>query len=346
MESDLRQEVRAFLRDEPFTPAVDNWLSGFDPAFSRRVGARGWIGMTWPAEYGGGGRTARERFVVLEELVAAGAPVAYHWIADRQIGPALLAYGTEKQRRAMLPAIARGEMCVAVGLSEPGSGSDLASVTTRATPDGDGWRITGAKTWTSGAHVSAYIVVLTRTGDALTQFLVPTDAPGVTVRPVRWMDGEHDVNDVFLDDVAVGPDDVLGAVGQGWQQVMSELAYERSGPERFLSTVPLLDAYARPGRAPASSVGALAAQLWSVRQLSLEVAAALDRGGAPNVEAALVKDLGTRFEQSTVDEVRRHDRDGALRPLLDRAVLRAPVFTLRGGTNEILRGIIAGGLGL
>lgn len=366
----VREEVRDFLREEldagTFTPRCDAWLSGFSAEFSRRMGERGWLGMTWPRQYGGGERSGLERFVVVEEVLAAGAPVAAHWIADRQSGPALLRYGTEEQRCQLLPAIARGECFIAIGMSEPDTGSDLASVRTRAVPDGDAWRVTGTKVWTSQAHRSHYMIALCRTSPAdeddrhagLSQFIVDLHAPGVQINPIRLLDGEHHFNEVVLQDVQVPASMVLGSTGAGWEQVIAELAFERSGPERFLSTFPLLRelvhvATADPDVRFLSALGRLTAQLITLRQLSLRIAAALDRGEAPDVAAALVKDLGTRFENEVIDAVRLavpvEPSLASAVPLartFAEAVLHSPGFTLRGGTTEILRGIVARGLGL
>jgi len=359
---ELRAEVRAFLAAElaagTFTPRPDSWLAGHSPAFSRALGERGWLGMTLPVEYGGHGRSALERFAVIEELLAAGAPVAAHWIADRQMGPGILRHGTPEQCARLLPGIARGETYWAIGMSEPDSGSDLASVRTTAVRDGDGWRVRGTKLWTSWAHESHYLMTLCRTGPAgasrhegLSQLMIDLHAPGVEVRPVVSLDGEHHFNEIVLDDVFVPGDMLLGKEGNGWQQVTGELAYERSGPERFLSTFPLVAAAAGlagpAGEAATGRLGALVAQVWSVRQLSLAVAAALDAGRVPAVEAALVKDVGTTFEQASVEAVRRMvPLDAPERALVEQAQARSPGFTLRGGTTEILRGVIAGGLGL
>ena len=154
--TELRAEVRAFLKEQidagVFTPGIDTWLTRWNPGFTRALAARGWVGMTIPVEYGGHGRTFMERFVVTEELLAVGAPVAAQWVADRQAAPSLLKYGTEEQKQRFLPGIAAGEICWAIGMSEPDSGSDLASVKTKATRIDGGWRISGTKLWTSGAH--------------------------------------------------------------------------------------------------------------------------------------------------------------------------------------------------
>jgi alkylation response protein AidB-like acyl-CoA dehydrogenase len=334
-------------------------MSGIDVGFSRRLADRGWVGMTLPKEYGGQGRSPMERFVVTEELLAHGAPVAAHWIADRQMAPSILKNGTQDQRQRYLPAIARAEKFFAIGMSEPDAGSDLASVRTRAVPDGDGWRITGTKVWTSAAHVAHAMVVLVRTDPGerhagLSQFVVDLPNPGITVRPIITIDGAHHFNEVVFEDAYVDGSALLGTRGQGWAQVTAELAYERSGPERILSTYPVLATWARsldPEDAAARlELGRLLARLVVLRRLSLAVAHRLSAGGAPAVEAALVKDLGTTYEGEVVEAVRRFAKvrpgEGSdpLGRLLADGVLHGPAFTLRGGTNEVLRSIVAKGL--
>lgn len=190
----LRAEVRDFLAvelaDRRPRDRARTW-TGFDAEFSRKMGARGWIGMTWPKEYGGQDRSALERYVVLEEMLAAGAPVAAHWIADRQSGPLLLKVGTEEQRRTLLPRIAAGECYFCIGMSEPDSGSDLAAVRTRAVPVPGGFRVNGTKLWTTYAHKSHYMLLFCRTGDGddrhdgTSQLLVDLNTPGITIRPIE-----------------------------------------------------------------------------------------------------------------------------------------------------------------
>lgn len=375
--AELRAQVRAFLAAEAaaggFAPSCDGWHVGWDEAFSRRLGARGWIGMTIPAEYGGQGRSALDRYVVTEELLAAGAPVAAHWLADRQTAPSLLRYGTEEQKRRYLPAIARGECYVAVGLSEPDAGSDLAGLRTRAERVAGGWELTGTKVWTSGAHRAGVIVVLARSAPpdgrnrrvGLSQFIVNVPDPAVRIRPIRLLSGGHHFNEVVLDRLFVPDEMVLGEPGRGWQQATAELAFERSGPERFLSTFPLLDALVGELRgrladagataqdqSAAARLGEIVARIWTLRQMSLAVAGALERGEAPEVAAAVVKDLGTRLENEIIDVVREltgleaDPTAPGLSGLLAAAVMQSPSFTLRGGTNEILRGVVARALGL
>jgi alkylation response protein AidB-like acyl-CoA dehydrogenase len=252
-------------------------------------------------------------------------------------------------------------------MSEPDSGSDLASIRTRATRTGDGdWVVNGAKVWTSNAHASHYAITLVRTSPAdpanrhagLSQLLVDLSLPGITVNPIRILDGGHHFNEVVFDDVVVPGDMLLGEEGAGWHQVTAELAFERSGPERFLSTYPLVAEFARrlaasPDPAGLVTLGRLSARLLALRQLSLRIAAALDRGELPDIPAALVKDVGTTFEGDVIEEIRRVvdvtpslDSPDPLARAMAEAQLHAPGYTLRGGTNEILRGIVARGLGL
>ena len=360
--SDLRLEVRRYLESEidegGFVPQADAWLSGIDPSFSRRLAQRGWVGMTVPAEYGGPGRSELERFVVTEELLAAGAPVAAHWIADRQMVPGILRNGSEQQRRKYLPGIVEGQRFFGIGMSEPESGSDLASVRTRAREVADGWVLTGTKLWTSSAHVATNLVVLARTDDTedrhggLSQFVVDLPHPQVQVLPIITIDGGHHFNEIVLDDALLPAAALLGQRGEGWRQVVGELANERSGPERILSTLPLLRAWAARTDTwtdPASrlALGRLVARMAVLRQMSLGVAVQLSGGQDPSVTAAMVKDLGTVYEGEVVETVRAFahvepDVNGdQFDRLLANAVLHTPAFTLRGGTNEVLRSVVA-----
>jgi alkylation response protein AidB-like acyl-CoA dehydrogenase len=367
----VRGEVREFLAAERaagnFTPQVDSWQSSADPSFSRKLGERGWLGMTWPTRYGGHERSALERYAVTEELLIAGAPVAAHWIADRQSGPNLLRYGTEAQRLSILPRIAAGACYFAIGMSEPDSGSDLASIRTRAERNGRGeWVVNGTKVWTSNAHFADYMITLVRTSPAdgtnrhagLSQLLIDTSLPGITVNPIHILNGSHHFNEVVFSDVAVPGDMLLGKEGFGWEQTTAELGFERSGPERFLSTYPLIAEFGRRvaqsrDAAQLRALGRIAAQLTALRQMSMRVAAAMDRGDLPSIQAALVKDVGTAFETDVIEQIRgvlelapSLDSVDPLSRALAESQLYAPGFTLRGGTTEILRGIVARGLGL
>lgn len=363
----LRGEVRRFLADQlsagAFTPSVDGWLTGWDEKFTATLAQRGWLGMTVPVEYGGHGRTHLERFVVTEELLAGGAPVAAHWIADRQIVPSLLKYGTEPQKFEYLPLIVQGKCFFGIGMSEPDSGSDLASVRTRATRVDSGWSLSGTKVWTSGAHHAHAFIVLARASpvdpahrhEGLSQFIVDLHGPGVRVSPIISMNGAHHFNEVLLDQAFVPDAMVFGEIGQGWDQVTSELAFERSGPERFLSTFPVLAAAAArmtDGRFTRDAdLGRLVARIAGLHQMSTAVAGALQRHESADVPAAVVKVLGTTAEGDIADfaDLGSDDECGDDREFSDlvrAAVDQRPGFTLRGGTNEVLRGVIARGLGM
>ncbi len=366
----LRAPVRAFLAEHtahlPTERRARSW-SGFDAAFSRALGAQGWIGLTLPREHGGGGRSLFARFVLVEELLRAGAPVAAHWIADRQSAPHILKFGTPAQAAFYLPRICRGEAFFCIGMSEPGSGSDLASVRTRATRTASGWRLDGQKIWTTNAHHSHYMIALVRTsGDAnsrhkgLSQVIVDLSLPGVTVRPIADLTGDTHFCEVFFDGVELAEDALIGNEGDGWMQCTSELAYERSGPERIYSSVVLLDAWlqhlhaqAQPSPRSLALAGRLLAHTTVLRGLSVSVNGLLAQGQSPVVEAALVKDLGTTLEQfvpEAIADALGEDPDAPLPEPLRRTLAYvaqiAPTYSLRGGTREVLRGMIARGLGL
>ncbi len=367
----LRKEVRAFLAEEvaagTFVPDRPGHGDNHNRAFSKRVGAKGWIGMTWPKKYGGQERSFLERHVVTEEFRVANAPVRLHFVADRQSGPILLKYAPEPIKKRILPRICRGELCFVIGMSEPGSGSDLFAAKTKATKTNEGWRINGSKIWTSNAHIADYMLALFRTSPAtkenrrhgLTQFLVDMKTPGIKVNPIYQMTGQHDFNEVVFDNVLVPDDHLLGEPDGAWKQATSELAYERSGPERFLETYYVLGELVRalgssPDQRGAEGLGRLVAQLHTLRRMSVSVAGMLQAGKEPVVESSIVKDLGTIWEQKLPERVRELsaflEPEASNRVTLDEqlafALTVAPKLTIQGGTTEILRGIIARGLGL
>ncbi|BAI74860.1 acyl-CoA dehydrogenase domain protein (plasmid) [Azospirillum sp. B510] len=367
----LRDEVRAFLAEA--SASWSGWDTGhswtrFDRAFSREVGRRRWIGMTWPRAYGGHERTVFERYVVIEEMLAAGAPVGSHWVGDRQSGPLLLRVGTEEQRRRFLPLIASGEASFCIGLSEPDAGSDLAGLRSRATRVDGGWRLNGRKIWTTYAQHCEFMIGLFRTGGSaetekhrgLSQFLIDLRSSGIEVRPIRDMTGEFHFNEIVFDDVFVPSNQLVGTEGEGWGQANAELAFERSGPDRYLSSFPLLPlaldsvrATGGPDRLAARRIGETVADLAVLRTMSVSILGMLSAGKMPSQEAALTKQLGTTFEQRIPELLRElvevgqvaipGDRQGEMLNFLLQSV---PTYSLRGGTREIMRGIIARGLGL
>jgi alkylation response protein AidB-like acyl-CoA dehydrogenase len=362
--SHLREKVRELVArhgvEDPVGRA-NSWAKP-DPQFSRLLGAEGLIGMVWPKEYGGHERSQMERYVVLEELLAAGAPVGAHWIADRQTGALLLRYGTEEARRRWVPGMARGEVYACIGLSEPGAGSDLAAVRTSARRDEEDWILSGQKVWTTNAHHAHVMIALVRSeagstrNEGLSQFVIPMDAPGLSIKPIIDLTGGHDFNEVFLDEVRLPASALVGQQGNGWKQVTAELSLERSGPERYLSSMALLVELIRHAGWDRSEqvenlVARLAAETWTLRMMSAGVAAKIARGEDPALEAAMVKDLGNAFEQAMPELVQAVvDVDPAgpepLGLVLGHLLQVSPSFSLRGGTREILKGIIARGLGL
>jgi hypothetical protein len=366
----LRAPVRAFLADAmravPAHVRAKSW-SGYDREFSRALGRQGWLGLTLPAAYGGAARSPFARYVLVEELLNFGAPVAAHWIADRQSAPLILKYGTEAQKQFYLPPICRGESFFCIGMSEPDAGSDLAGVRTRATRTAHGWSLSGQKIWTTNAHHCQYMIALVRTSgvaqdrqQGLSQVIVDLSLPGVTVRPITDLAGDSHFCEVFFDNVALAPDALIGEEGMGWHQVTAELAFERSGPERLYSSIVLFDEWLAFVRTPAGRTteavrlaGRIFSQLAPLRAMSLAVTEKLARGESPIVEAALVKDLGTGVEQSIPAAIADDlfGREPQAVPLellqtLNYVTQVAPSFSLRGGTRDILRGMIARGLGL
>ena len=365
----LRDEVRRFLVSESShlqKPNAD-FSSGHDPAFSRKLGEHGWIGMAWPKQYGGGERSFFERYVVTEELLTAGAPVGAHWIADRQSGALLLRYGTESQKAAYIPPITRGESFFSIGMSEPNTGSDLASVRTTANKVSEGLLVNGTKLWTTDAHRNHFMIALVRTEPAsenrhagLSQIIVDLRNDGAQIRPIKNIAGAEDFNEVVFEDVLIPEDRVVGEPGHGWDQVTRELGYERSGPERFLSAFRVFVELIRvvgdkPLPHEADAIGRIASHLMALRRMSISGAGMLQEGKSPQVEAALVKELGNNFEKLVPEIVRlaapyevgrNPDRLKRLRETFTDTLLLSPAFTIRGGTREILRGVIARGLGL
>jgi acyl-CoA dehydrogenase len=367
----LRADVREFIREEvargTFDPRGGTTLGGFNPEFSRKVGAKGWIGMTWPKRYGGGERSFLERYVVTEEFRVANAPVGLHFTADRQSGPMLLKYANERIRQDIVPRITRGECCFCIGMSEPNSGSDLFAASVRASKCDGGWRVNGTKVWTTAAHRANYMIGLFRTAPStekdrrhgLTQFLVDMQWPGIRVNPIMDMSGRHEFNEVVFTDMFIPEDHALGEVDLAWKQATSELAYERSGPERFLETSYLLFELVRvlgnnPDVRAAEGIGRLVAQIHTLRRMSVSVNGMLQAGKEPSLEGSIVKDLGTVWQQQLPVKARDLatfvDENAVDREYFDRllahAVRAVPKLTIQGGTTEVLRGIIARGLGL
>lgn len=355
--TELREQVRTLLNEwndaGRYEARSDSWLRGFDPSFSKALADLGLIGITWPTVHGGRGLSNVARLAVTEELLRAGAPVAAHWVGDRQIGPAIVRHGSAELQEAILPGIISSDFIFCLGMSEPEAGSDLASVSTFATAVDGGWRVKGRKIWTSGAHHATHIYLLARTERAerkhvgLTEFIVDMSSPGIEVSPIVDISGEHHFNEVVFDDVFVPAGRLLGEVGRGWQQVVEQLSFERGGPERFMTTYPLLaETLAAPAdlrAAKASEIGELVARLATLRKLAWDVAEELDAGNAPIQQAATLKYLGNQFEHDVVEVARtvfsragHGPHDGVVQ-----ALLASPGYSVRGGAAEVLLSLIA-----
>jgi alkylation response protein AidB-like acyl-CoA dehydrogenase len=276
-------------------------------------------------------------------------------------------YGTDQQKDFYVPRICRAEAFFCIGMSEPNSGSDLASIRTRAERNGQGWLLNGSKIWTTNAHHCHYMIALVRTSgqsadrhQGLSQLIVDLSSPGVTIRPITDMAGDAHFNEVFFDKVQLAEDALIGQEGQGWEQVNAELAFERSGPERIYASMVLLEGWAEELRAQDCRepdalrlLGSLVAELSALRGMSLAVTGQLVDGLSPAVEASVVKDYGTEFEQRVIRELGQwigaHPEfavSGDLMRALSYLEQMGVTFSLRGGTREILRGIIARGLAL
>ncbi len=369
--AELREEVRAFIADEiangTINPSAGLRTETFNREFSKRVGAKGWIGMTWPKQYGGQERSFLDRYVVTEEMRVVTAPTWAHFVADRQSGPVILKYGDEELKSTILPGICKGELAFCIGMSEPGSGSDLFAASAKADKTDNGWALNGTKVWTSNAHQADYMIGLFRTSPptkdnrrhGLTQFLINMKWPGIKINPILQMSGQHDFNEVVFEDVQVPENHLLGEIDGAWKQATSELAYERSGPERFMETLYVLISLIKavgdkPDTREAEGIGRMVAQLHTLRRMSVSVAGMLEAGKEPVLEASIVKDVGTLWEQDLPAKARdlaaftkpTPGNEADFEDIMEFATLVAPKFTIQGGTTEVLRGIIARGLGL
>jgi len=370
----FRREVRDFLEEElakgSFEVRDDAWVIGYSPQFSRKLGERGWIGLTWPVEYGGRGLSYLDRLIYTEEVLRYGSPVGAHWFAERQIGPSILAYGTDEQKEKFLPRIIRGELIFGLGLSEPEAGSDLASVRTLALERDDCYVINGQKVWTRGAPHADYIYLVVRTDpDApkhrgISEVIVDMETPGITVSPLLFMTGQHHHNEVFFDDVRVPKTSLIGEKNRGWYQIARQLDYERSGMERLMSNYPLFKNIVgfaketqRDGR-PLSKDPLVRQKLAELqvgfemgRLLIYQVAWYLSQGIVPNYQAAMAKTYCTEFCQRLAStamqilgpygQLRPGSKWIPFLPGATETYMFSPGYTIQAGTSEILRNIIA-----
>jgi alkylation response protein AidB-like acyl-CoA dehydrogenase len=378
----FRTEVREFIRA--------NWGMGDDVggiaaesdeemprrrAFEKQLAARGWLTMAWPVEYGGAGASHIRQMIFREECAYHGAPGSGGQGVN-MIGPCIMVHGTEEQKRRFLPPIANAEVLWCQGFSEPGSGSDLASLQTRAVRDGDDYVINGQKIWTSNAQHADWIHVLARTDpDApkhrgITYFLVDMKTPGISVRPIRQMHGRSGFNETFFENVRVPRDQVLGEENRGWYAAATTLDFERSGVGRFaagLRTLEMLTQFCREatiGGVPLAKRADVRAKLAELaiehqvgRYLAYRVSWMQASGRIPNYEASMSKlygsELSQRLGQAGINIMGLYgtlyegSRWAPLAAKMQVLYLSSVSATIAAGTSEIQRNIMATrGLGL
>jgi len=380
----FRQAVRDFVAAElevgTFSVSSKGIVGTPDIGFSRKMAERGWIGFTWPESHGGKNRGYVNKMIMLEELYRYQAPIAYHFLADRQVGPAIIRFGNDWQKSKFLPAIIHAEegMMFCLLFSEPDAGSDLAAVSTRAEKDGDDYVINGQKVWTSEAHLADYGWMLARTDfdpalsghRACSEFIIDLKTPGITIRPLINMAGEHSFNEVFFDDVRIHKRYLVGEENAGFKQIMAQMDYERTGIERLMQNYPVYDRLMAHLRsmdevekseerysAIRDAMARLEIEFSAGRLLCYQTAWLIDQGTPPTSQAALCKAFCTQYEQRLNDVAMRVlgpasqiREDCPQRPIdLDVAgcYLWGPSYTLQGGSVEVLKNIVAQrGLGL
>lgn len=333
-----------------------------------KLAARGWSAPAWPKEYGGMGATVRQQAVFNEELAYHGVP-GPDFIAINYVGPTLMLFGTDEQKQRYLPPILRGEEVWCQGYSEPGAGSDLASLQTRAVVQGDDFVINGQKIWTSNAHRADWMFMLARTDpDApkhrgISYLLLDMRSPGIEVRPLINMAGSHEFNEVFFSDVTIPRGNLVGEMNRGWYVGMATLDFERSAIGSVASTRKTLEELVGTLRANKRELGQAArseladrfVEIEVVRSLSLRILSMQDRGMVPNYEASMAKMFTTELNQRIartglkimgMEAGARREGD----PLPSRwahTYLRSMANTIEGGSSEIQRNVIATrGLGL
>ena len=325
----------------------DSWINGHSREFSKILAAEGWIGMTWPAEHGGGGRPGIERIIMAEEMISVGAPIAASWFADRQMGPAIYTYGTDRQKAEFLPGMLSGEATWCIGMSEPDAGSDLASLKTAAVRDGDHYVLNGQKIWTSGAASAQYCYVIGRTSTdgpphrGLSELIVGMDLPGIEVRPVRDMVGNQHFCEIFLTDVRVPAENLVGVEGGAFRQTMVQLGYERGGIDRLVSNRPLYDLALEHADVGDHRTRQEIASIETGYRLGrlMVYRGALGQGSADF--SAGTKAFCTEHQQRVAQFAARVLGPAAtVGNAVPNAICYAPAYTIQGGTSAIMRNIL------
>ncbi|MGI9029865.1 MAG: acyl-CoA dehydrogenase family protein [Ilumatobacteraceae bacterium] len=345
----LREQARDVAADAVarFGRSNDSWINGYSSEFAKELAALGWIGLTWPAEFGGGGRPPVDRRIIGEEPIAAGAPIAAVWFADRQMGPTLIAFGRDDQQQAFLPGILAGETTWSIGMSEPEAGSDLASLKTTARRAGDEWVIGGQKIWTSFGAVADYCYLICRTSregpphQGISEIIVPMDTPGIEVRPITDMTTNRHFCEVFFDEVRVPTANLVGAEGGAFKQTMRQLEHERGGIDRLVSNhalyrlalerADLADPLVRQELA-ALETGYRIGRILVIREVLRQ---------APAGFSAATKCFCTEHEQRVAQFVARVlGAEATLWNDVTAGLAYAPGYTIMGGTSNVMRNIL------
>jgi alkylation response protein AidB-like acyl-CoA dehydrogenase len=325
----------------------DSWINGYSKGFSRILAEHGWIGMTWPTEFGGAGRPGIERVIVAEQLIGAGAPIAASWIADRQMGPAIYRYGTADQRAKFLPGMLSGEETWCIGMSEPNAGSDLASLRTSARRVGDRFIVNGQKIWTSLAADADYCYLIVRTDSSgpphkgVSELIVPMTTPGIEVRPITDLVGNRHFCEVWFTDAEVPAENLVGTEGDAFRQTMAQLEHERGGIDRLMSNRPLYEDALKVADLDDHLIRDSIARLEIGYRLGRHMVYQAALGQAPSGASTIIKCYCTEHEQRVADFCSRvFGAHGVTEPDLARAIAYAPAYTIQGGTSNVMRNIL------
>jgi alkylation response protein AidB-like acyl-CoA dehydrogenase len=346
---DLRLQARDVARRavEEYGRSNDSWINGFSKEFAGRMGELGWIGMTWPTDFGGGGQPPINRLIIGEELISAGAPIAAIWFADRQMGPTLIKFGTPDQQAEFLPGILAGETTWCIGMSEPDAGSDLASLTTSAERDGDDFIINGQKIWTSFGDSADYCYLICRTDSSgpphrgISEVIVPMDAPGIEVRPIADMTTNRHFCEVFFSDVRVPVANLVGVEGNAFKQTMAQLEHERGGIDRLVSNRALYELAAeRADRSDPLVRQEMAALETGYRLGRILVTREVLRQ-APAGFSAATKCFCTEHQWRVAQFVAAtYGAEAMLWNDVTHGCVYAPGYTIMGGTSNIMRNLL------
>ena len=348
-QDELRAQARAVADDAVarFGRHNDSWINGFSKEFAKEMATLGWIGLTWPVEFGGQGRPPVDRLIIGEELIAAGAPIAAMWFADRQMGPALIAYGRPDQQEAFLPGMLSGDDTWCIGMSEPNAGSDLASLVTSAIKDGDEFVINGQKIWTSFGAVADYIYLICRTStegpphQGISEVIVPMDTPGIEVRPIKDMTTNQHFCEVFFSDVRVPVTNLVGIEGNAFKQTMRQLEHERGGIDRLVSNHALFTMACERAETSDPRVRQEIAELESAYRIGRILVTREVLGQAPKGFSAATKCFCTEHQWRVAEFVSRvYGPEATVWNDVVHGLLYAPGYTIMGGTSNIMRNIL------